>query len=134
MVHERLSTSQEVEAYFSDYDQSLKMNPCEQKKLLSYYASIKLEFSTVLSNVHRETYLDSLMKILYLDAKLQILFFFWLENNLHNCSEDEVIAIVEKDCQTYYLEALNISKNSQIPAPFIINNRCLYKGGQIHER
>ncbi|KAF1297531.1 hypothetical protein BAU15_07395 [Enterococcus sp. JM4C] len=113
--------SKEVEAYFSDYDQSLQKHALKPntEKLSAYYKAIKREFSRIIIETSEETYLGNIEKTLTLDAKLQILFFFWLETDLHNCSEDEIISIVEKDCHTYYKESMDCKLSTTLPTPFL---------------
>ncbi|MGM0124813.1 hypothetical protein IGI37_002207 [Enterococcus sp. AZ194] len=121
-MSQRLSSvSKEVEAYFFGYEQTLLKNSykSQAEKLLTYYEGIKREFSEIILQTHRETYLENIQKTLTLDAKLQILFFFWFETDAHNCSEDEIISIAEKDCHTYYQETMDYKMSSTIPISFL---------------
>ncbi|KAF1295229.1 hypothetical protein BAU15_05630 [Enterococcus sp. JM4C] len=115
--------SQSVDNYFSAYDQALNqvMQATEMTQLVEYYESLQKEFNQILADFSTEDYLIGIRKILLIDAKLQILFFFWLETDLHNCTEAEIIQITESDAKQFYEESMMFQSKSSVPKPFIMN-------------
>lgn len=110
-----------VEDFFYLYDKKLTDNPKlkKMKKLVSYYNRMKDEVTEQLLTVKKENYLEHLSDTLLYDAKLQILFFFWCDEELFNQTEEEVIEISELDSKEFYKESIAISFRN-IPKPFIL--------------
>ncbi|WP_438763715.1 DUF7006 family protein [Enterococcus sp. AZ194] len=107
--------------YFEGYDRVLRRASHTQNRryLQNYYEQLKCEFQQILSDFLTEDYLISIQKVLLVDAKLQILFFFWLDQSLYNCTEEKIVQIVKTDASRFYQESLSVHR-STIPQPLIL--------------
>ncbi|MGM0126233.1 hypothetical protein IGI37_003662 [Enterococcus sp. AZ194] len=92
----------------------------ELRQLVDYYETLKKEFYQILTEFLTEDYLAGIHKVLFIDAKLQILFFFWLEPDLHKCTEQEIIQMAESDAKRFYEESMVFQPKSTLPKPFVI--------------
>ncbi|MGG5371627.1 DUF7006 family protein [Enterococcus sp. AZ196] len=113
--------SKEVEVYFRNYENEIRTNreKYSKSKLLQYYRSIKQEFISVSNSINEGNCLSSMHHLLLLDAKLQILFFFWLDDKYHHCTENKIIEMAEADYKDYYNEMVEIPEFGRTPKPLI---------------
>lgn len=117
-----LGSSREVQEYFESYESMIKENKERHSmlKLLNYFKSIELEFVSITKCIKEKNCLSSIHDLLLLDAKLQILFFFWLGEKYYHCTEDEIIEMAEADYKAYYNEMIELPISGRIPKPLII--------------
>lgn len=115
-------SSEELRKHFDAYEGLIVSSDerYSKKKLLNYYESIKREFLTVTKQVGEDNCLSSIHHLLLLDAKLQILFFFWLDDKNYYCTEDEIIKMSEKDYRSHYNEMIVFPNYGSVPKPLIL--------------
>lgn len=115
-------SSEELREYFESCESLMSGNKRKdsKKKLLSYFESIKQEFVSVTKQVGEDNCLSSMHHPLILDAKLQILFFFWLDENNHFCTEEGIIKMSETDYRSYYNEMIVVPNFGSVPKPLIL--------------
>ncbi|MGM0125811.1 hypothetical protein IGI37_003212 [Enterococcus sp. AZ194] len=117
----------DVDGYFSTYDETLsrRYELAQKAKLLNYYCYLKETFQEQIEATDQQDFLKATYAFLLLDAKLQILFFFWLNKNLYGCTEEAVIEMVESDCYSYYQDTWKEQPASGLPPSLLAQVRLL---------
>lgn len=110
----------ETEEYILIYDRLVKelVGSYKTEKLEEYYSQVKQEFIETTQEINSNNCLTNIRKLFLLDAKFQILFFFWKEEDKLYFTEENIIAMVEKDYKDYYRQIMKDLRNKDNPLPF----------------
>lgn len=116
-----------MEDYFTYINHTLGESFVQKYPILSaYYQSLKTA-CLALNQQPQNNLFDSLKKLLYLDAQLQILMEYhkMTKSNFHKIfSEQELIDQIKKDSHTFYRELVGLNTVSKIPIGIIYLGDC----------
>lgn len=103
-----------IDEYNEKNDLLLQKCDFQEEELYEYYMSLKVEMNQLLSAVNKGNAFETVLKVLGIDAKIQLLKFFAHDHD-EALSVKYIIKTIEDEYPACFAESLGYNKNDSLP-------------------